>query len=45
MIALANDVGERINNDPDTKDIIQLFFLEDYNVSLAELLIPGAELS
>lgn len=45
IIRLANCVGEKINNDPDTKDYLKLVFIPDYNVSWAEVLIPGAELS
>ena len=45
IVRLANCVGEKINNDPDTKDYLKLVFIPDYNVSWAEVLIPGAELS
>jgi glucan phosphorylase len=30
-----------INNDPETKDLLRLYFLPDYNVTLAETIIPG----
>jgi starch phosphorylase len=45
IIRLVTAVGAKINNDPDTKDYLRLYFLPDYNVSLAEALIPAAELS
>mmetsp|Transcript_11859 Transcript_11859/g.25461 ORF Transcript_11859/g.25461 Transcript_11859/m.25461 type:complete len:871 (-) Transcript_11859:450-3062(-) len=45
IIRLVTAVGEKINHDPETKDYLRLYFLPDYNVSLAETLIPGAELS
>ncbi|KAI8467049.1 MAG: starch phosphorylase [Monoraphidium minutum] len=45
IIHLVCKVGEKINTDPDTKDYLQLYFLPDYNVSLAEIIIPAAELS
>ncbi|KAL6765007.1 starch phosphorylase [Haematococcus lacustris] len=45
IIRLVNRVGELINHDADTKDLLRLYFLPDYNVTLAETIIPGAELS
>jgi hypothetical protein len=37
IIRLVTAVGAKINNDPDTKDYLRLYFLPDYNVSLAEV--------
>ena len=37
VIRLITAVGAKINNDPDTKDYLRLYFLPDYNVSLAEV--------
>ncbi|GLC52978.1 Transcription factor [Pleodorina starrii] len=45
IIRLVTAVGDVINRDPDTKDLLRLYFLPDYNVSLAETIIPAAELS
>jgi starch phosphorylase len=45
IIKLAHDVGNRINNDPETADRLKLIFLPNYNVSLAERLMPAADLS
>jgi starch phosphorylase len=45
IIHLAVKVGEKINKDPDTKDLLRCYFLPDYNVSLAEVIIPASELS
>jgi starch phosphorylase len=45
IIKLAHDVGSRINNDPVTGDRLKLVFLPNYNVSLAEVIIPAANLS
>ncbi|GFR50336.1 hypothetical protein Agub_g12544 [Astrephomene gubernaculifera] len=45
IIRLVTAVGSVINADPDTRDYLRLYFLPDYNVSLAETIIPAAELS
>jgi starch phosphorylase len=45
IIRLANDVGAALNRDTRTRDRIQLVFLPNYSVSLAELVIPAADLS
>ncbi|MEO1023265.1 MAG: glycogen/starch/alpha-glucan phosphorylase [Bacteroidota bacterium] len=44
-IKLINSIGEKINNDPDTSDKLKCIFLGNYSVSLAEKLIPAANLS
>jgi glycogen/starch/alpha-glucan phosphorylase-like protein len=45
VIKLANDIAEVANNDPETQDLLRLVFLPNYNVSLAEMIIPAADLS
>jgi len=45
IIYLANVVGNLINRDPDTADRLKLVFVPNYSVSLAELIIPAADLS
>jgi glycogen phosphorylase len=45
IIKLANDIAATINNDPVTRDLLRLVFLPNYNVSLAEMIIPAADLS
>jgi glycogen phosphorylase len=44
-IKLINSIAEKINNDPDTEGKLTCLFLENYTVSLAERLIPAADLS
>ncbi len=45
IIRLILSVAELVNNDPDTKDLLTVAFIENYGVSVAEKLIPATELS
>ncbi|KAK9916350.1 hypothetical protein WJX75_001605 [Coccomyxa subellipsoidea] len=45
IVRLINRVGAVVNSDPDVGDLLKIVFVPDYNVDLAEVLIPGAELS
>ncbi|CAI9780687.1 unnamed protein product [Fraxinus pennsylvanica] len=45
IVKFITDVGATINHDPDIADLLKVVFVPDYNVSVAELLIPASELS
>ncbi|XP_047962965.1 alpha-1,4 glucan phosphorylase L isozyme, chloroplastic/amyloplastic-like [Salvia hispanica] len=45
IVKFITDVGATINHDPDIGDLLKVIFVPDYNVSVAELLIPASELS
>jgi starch phosphorylase len=45
IIRLINDVARHINADPATNNVLQILYPENYNVSMAEMLIPAADLS
>ncbi|HOB63678.1 MAG TPA: glycogen/starch/alpha-glucan phosphorylase [Clostridia bacterium] len=45
IIRLINMLGEQINRDKSIKDKLKVVFLENYCVSLAELIMPAAEIS
>ena len=45
IIKLANDVAKVVNADPDMRGRLKVAFLPNYNVSLAEIIIPAADLS
>ena len=44
-IHLINDVAKTINADPVTRDFLQIAYPANYNVTMAEILVPAADLS
>jgi len=45
IIRLIHDVGQIINHDPRVGDKLKLVFIPNYGVSVAEVIMPGADLS
>jgi len=45
VIELIDTVADVINNDKDTNDLLKVVFVENYNVTYAEYIMPAADLS
>lgn len=45
IIRLINGIAEVVNEDPDTRGLLKVVFLADYNVKLGEKVYPAADLS
>lgn len=45
IIKLANDIADTVNHDPAVRGLLKVAFPANYNVTLAEKIIPAADLS
>ncbi len=45
IIRLIHCVARRVNKDPNTANALKIIYIENYNVSRAEIIIPAADLS
>ncbi len=45
IIKFICSLGKEIQNDPQVRDILNIVYLEDYRVTLSELLMPASEIS
>ncbi|KAI9159544.1 Non-essential glycogen phosphorylase [Blastocladiella emersonii ATCC 22665] len=45
VILLINNVAKVVNNDPEVNKYLQVSFIYDYNVSLAEIIVPASDIS
>jgi len=45
IIHLINEVGSVVNKDEEIGDLLKVIFLEDYNVSKAEIIVPASDIS
>ena len=45
IIKFINEVGRIVSSDPDTRDLIKVIFVQNYNVSYAEKLVAAADIS
>lgn len=45
IIKLINEIGDFVNADPDTKALLKVVFVQNYNVSYAEKLVCAADVS
>ena len=45
IIKLINTIADKVNNDEETNEYLKVVFVENYNVTYAELIMPAADIS
>jgi starch phosphorylase len=45
VIKLINTIASKVNNDPETNKFLKVIFVENYNVSYAEMIMPAGDIS
>ncbi|MEC9484541.1 MAG: glycogen/starch/alpha-glucan phosphorylase [Candidatus Izemoplasma sp.] len=45
IIKLINTIADKVNHDDDTNDYLKVVFVENYNVTYAEMIMPACDLS
>jgi len=45
IIKLINTIAKKVNNDPDTNNLLKVVFVENYNVTYAEQIMPACDIS
>lgn len=45
VIKLINSVADVVNKDASIEGLLKVVFIEDYNVSLAEIIVPASDIS
>jgi starch phosphorylase len=45
IIKLINTIAEKVNNDSDTSNLLKVVFVENYNVTYAEQIMPACDIS
>ena len=45
VIKLINTIADKVNNDPETNEYLKVVFVENYNVTYAEMIMPAADIS
>ncbi|MFK5883802.1 MAG: glycogen/starch/alpha-glucan phosphorylase [Candidatus Izemoplasma sp.] len=45
VIKLINTIATKVNNDPETSDLLKVVFVENYNVTYAETIVPACDIS